>query len=423
MQTKRFTGTVAFIAVVAAIGFGAYFYKQSATAEPAGPGGGGPGGPRERTITVNAVTAELGTINERLLLTGALKPKEQVDVTPKSTGRVQKINFNIGDAVKVGDLIAELERDEIQQQVNRAEAAIQVSRASMAQRRAEFANAEAQLERARQLSKEGLISPQDFETQKTQSEVVRAQVSLSEAQLQQAEAELRELRIRLEETKIYASINGHVALRYVDIGALIGPTTPILRIVNLRTMVTAANVPEREVGKLRLGNRGVVRVDAFSDRSFTGRVARISPVLDAATRTAQIEIEISNPANLLKAEMFARVELDLASTREAVLLPREALVYRGTQPGVYLIREDRPEFRSIETGLTEEGRIEVLANLEPGTRVVGRGSTMIAEGDRIRVAERSAPEETAPGADSTQAASASRLQAAGRAPAAAKAAQ
>ena len=150
-------------------------------------------------------------------------------------------------------------------------------------------------------------------------------------------------------------------------------------------MVTATNVPEREVGKLRIGNQAVVHVDSFGERGFTGRVARISPVLDAATRSATIEIEIPNPGNLLKAEMFARVELDLGSTRDAVLLPREALVYRGSQPGVYLIKGDQPEFRPIETGLTEEGKIEVLANLTPGTEVVGRGSTMIGEGDRIRV--------------------------------------
>jgi RND family efflux transporter MFP subunit len=295
--------------------------------------------------------------------------------------------------VKVGDLIAELERDEIEQQVNRAEAAIQVSRASVVQRNAELANAEAQLGRADKLSSDGLISPQDFETLKTQTEVVRAQVRLAEAQMEQAAAELRELTIRREQTRIYAPIDGIVALRYVDVGALLGPSTPIVQIVNLQTMITAANVPEREVGKLRIGNRAVVHVDSFGDRGFNGRVARISPVLDAATRSASIEIEISNPGNLLKAEMFARVELDLGSTRDAVLLPREALVYRGSQPGVYLIKNDRPEFRPIETGLTEQGKIEVLANLAPGTEVIGRGSTMIGEGDRIRIS--GAPETNA----------------------------
>ncbi len=384
---------IVFVAIAAAIAFGAYFYKQSAADTAGGPGGGRPGGggPRTQVITVSAVKAEVGSISERLLLTGSLKPKEQVDVMPQSTGRVEAIHFHIGDTVKVGDLIAQLDRGELEQQMRRAEATIQVNRASVLQRQAELTNAETMLHRSEQLRTEGLVSPQDYEMQKTQTEVVRSQVRLAEAQMSQAEAELRELKIRLDQMSILAPINGQIAARYADVGALLGPSTPIVRIVNLRTLYTSANVPERNVSKLRVGNAAIVHVDSFGDRGFNGKIARISPVLDAATRSANIEIEIPNPGNLLKAEMFARVDLDLESTRQATLIPREALVYRGSQSGVYLIRDDRPEFRAIETGSAEEGKVEVLANLEPGTEIVGRGSTMIGEGDRIRVAGREAP--------------------------------
>jgi RND family efflux transporter MFP subunit len=394
---RKFIKAIVFIAIVGAVAFGAWYYKQSALrAKEAAPrpgpraGGGPPGSqtqiPRSQVVTVSAVRAEIGQVREKLALTGALKPKEQVDVTPKSTGRLQKIHFHVGDAVQAGALIAELERDELEQQVRRSEAAIGVARAALTQRTAELSNAEAQLGRAERLRADGLISPQDYEAQKTQTEVVRAQVRLAQAQMEQAEAELRELRIRLEQTRVYSPMNGHIAVRYVDVGALLGPSTPIVRVVNLNTMVTAASVPERDVGKLRVGNLARIRVDAFGDREFTGRVARISPVLDAATRTANIEIEIPNPGGLLKAEMFARVELDLERTRQAVLIPREALVYRGTQPGIYLINKDRPEFRPIEAGMTQGDQVEVLSSLAPGTVLVGKGSTMIAEGDRIRVA-------------------------------------
>jgi len=378
---------------------GVYYYRQSAGEESAGgtpaggPGGGrGPGmsrGPQGRPaqiVTVDLARAELGSIQERLTLTGALKPTEQVDVTPKSTGRVERIHFKVGDTVRTGDLIAELDREELEQQMNRAEASISVSRASLAQREAELANAEAQLARVEQLNEGGLISPQDYESQKTATQVVRAQVTLAEAQLQQSEAELRELKIRLDQTSILAPIDGQVATRNADVGALLGPSSPIVRLVNLSTMVTAANVPEREIARLRVGSRAVVLVDAFGDREFVGRVARVSPVLDAATRSALIEIEIDNPGGLLKAEMFARVELDLARTREALLIPREALVYRGQQPGVYLVNGDRPEFQPLQIGQNQGSMVEVLSSLEPGTVVVGKGSTMIGEGDTIRVA-------------------------------------
>jgi RND family efflux transporter MFP subunit len=342
-----------------------------------------------RVVSVDLASANIGQVREILLLTGALKPKESVDVVAKATGRLEKVYFQVGDRVPAGAVVAELEDDEIQQRVRRAEASLAVSAANVSQRAAELSNVKANLDRAQQLFGEGLLSPQEFEQQKTGLAMIEAQVELADAQRQQAEAELRELNIQLEQTKIYAPMAGDVAQRFVDEGALIGPSTPIIRIVNLATMVTQGNVPERNVGKLRIGNEAEVRVDALPDQVFRGRIARISPVLDAATRSALIEIDIPNPGRTLKAEMFARINLDLGTMREATLIPRDGLVYRGTQPGVYILEGedlDRPVFRPIETGMTREDEVEVLANLDPGTKIVGRGATMLRDGDRITVA-------------------------------------
>jgi membrane fusion protein (multidrug efflux system) len=232
-----------------------------------------------------------------------------------------------------------------------------------------------------------LMSPQEYDQQKTGLAMVKAQVQLAEAQKEQSEAELRELRIQLAQTKIYASMDGVVAVRYLDEGAVVSPSQPIIRIVSLSTMVSQGNVPERNVGKLRVGNVAEVRVDALPDQVFRGRVSRISPVLDAATRSALIEIDIANPDRTLKAEMFARINLDLGTMREATLIPRDGLVYRGQQPGVYVIeQENMPVFRPIETGMTRENQVEVLGNLSAGTEIVGRGATMLRDGDRIAIA-------------------------------------
>jgi RND family efflux transporter MFP subunit len=339
-----------------------------------------------RVVSVDLAESKVGQVREELLLTGALRPKETVDVTPQATGRVQQTYFQVGDTIKVGTLIAELDDDELQQQVNRADASIGVTNASLNQREAEYKNALATLQRSEDLFKDGLISPQEFEQQKTSVAVFEAQTNLAKAQKTQAEAELRELKIRLAQSKIYAPMTGVVAQRYVDVGALVNPNTPVIQIVNLSTMVTRGNVPERSIGKLRVGNEAIVTVDAIPDEPFTGRVARISPVLDAATRSALIEIDIPNSGRVLKAEMFARIRLDLGSTREATLIPRDGLVYRGQQPGVYVVEGDRPVFRAIETGMTREDQVEVLANLDAGTTIVGRGATMIREGDLIRAA-------------------------------------
>lgn len=363
------------------VGSKVYELKQdSATPKTAKKKGG-------RTVSVDMARAEIGQVRETLVLTGALKPKEMVDVTAKATGRLEKTHFRIGDTVKQGDLVAELEDSELEQRVRRAEAAIAVNSASVAQREAELSNVKANLERASQLFDEGLMAPQEYEQQKTSLAMVEAQVQLAEAQKQQSEAELRELNIQLAQTKIYAPMDGVVAVRYLDEGAVVSPSQPIVRIVSLSTMVSQGNVPERNVGKLRVGNVAEVRVDAMPDQVFHGRVSRISPVLDAATRSALIEIDIANPQRTLKAEMFARINLDLGTMREATLIPRDGLVYRGQQPGVYVIEQENvPVFRPIETGMTRENHVEVLANLAPGTEIVGRGATMLRDGDKIAIA-------------------------------------
>ena len=399
---KRILGIVIGAGLVFFIGSRVYEIQQDQTSKTKKKRGAG------RVVSVDIAESRIGLVRENLVLTGSLRAKKSVDVTAKSTGRLEKLNFDVGDRAKEGDLIAELEDDELQQQVNRAAASIAVAEASFQQRLAERDNAIAEVKRAQELLDEQLISPQEFESRRTGLAVVNAQVQLAAAQKQQAEAELKELKIRLAQTKVYSPMTGIIATRYVDEGALISPATPIVRIVNLATMVTRGNVPERNIARLRIGNEATVRVDAIPDRAFTGRVARIAPVLDAATRSALIEIDIPNPQGDLKAEMFARIELDLGTTRNAILIPREGLVLRGQQPGVYTVEGDRPTFREIETGLTTEDQVEVLANLDAGVKIVGRGATMLREGYSIRVAGAGTPgksAKTAPGKEKKSAAS------------------
>jgi RND family efflux transporter MFP subunit len=338
-----------------------------------------------RLITVSTAQARTVPIQENIEITGSLKPKEQVDVTSKVTGRVERLTVQVGDLVRRGQLIAELEDAELEQQVRRSEAAREVARATVEQRNAELGNAKADAGRAKQLFEQGLLARQDYEARLTAYRVFQAQVSLANAQTEQADAEVRELNIQRSQMKIVAPMSGYVAQRFVDVGAVISPSTPILRLVNLSTMVTVANVPERDVSKLRLGSRATVVVDAFGDNRFEGKIARIAPVLDAATRTALVEVEIPNPEGALRAEMFARVKLDVATTRNAVLVPRDALVYRGNQAGVYVVVDRRPVFRAVQTGTAQGADVEISSNLDSGTTVINRGAAMLQEGDQIRV--------------------------------------
>lgn len=381
--------------VLALVGFTGFrvYQTMKSKAEPAAAGGGaggrgGPGGGGARAVQVQTDKVTTGKINEKIALTGTLKPKQQVDVNPQMAGRITQILVDTGQPVARGTLLAVIEDDQIKQQVERAGAAISVDDASIVQREAELSNARAELDRKRKLVEEGLLSRLELDTLETRVRVTQSQLELARAQRRQSQADQRELNIRQGQTRVYSPIAGVVAKRHVDIGAMGSSNSPIVTVVSISPMIIEAQVPESNIARIRRGATVNVTVDSLPGQNFTGRVMRIAPLLDAQTRNGLVEIEIPNRNGTLKGEMFARVELDLGSSRETTLLPRDALVYRGEQPGVYTIENDAAKFLAVETGLTQEDKVEVLSGLKPGDTVITGGANLLKDGDRVRIAGR-----------------------------------
>ncbi|MBL8207511.1 MAG: efflux RND transporter periplasmic adaptor subunit [Blastocatellia bacterium] len=365
-----------------------------------GAAGGGGGGGRAQQVQTDVVSS--GRISEKIALTGSLQAKETVDVNPRIAGRLLKIMVDIGQPVARGALLAVIEDDEIAQQIERSKASIAVVDASTAQREAELQNAKVELDRKRKLVDEGILSRTELDGLETRYRVAQSQLELTRAQRRQSEAELRELNIRRGQTRVFAPISGIIARRQVDTGAMVSSATPIVTIVSISPMVIAATASERDITRVRRGATVNVNIDSLPDQTFAGRVMRIVPLLDPQTRNGQVEIEIPNRNSQLKGEMFARIELNLGSEREAILLPRDALVYRGEQPGVYTIENDAAKFLPVETGLTQADKVEVASGLKVGDVVITRGSNLIKDGDRVRPMAAGGPGGQRTGADGQQ---------------------
>src|SRR5262245_38089813 len=382
------------IALAGLIGFRVFQAVKSKDQEPsAGPGGAGgrgaPGGGRVQTVQTDVMST--GQISEKVALTGSRRAKEQVDVSPKIAGRMISILVDTGHPVARGALIAQIEDDEIRQQVERSKAAIAVVEATIAQREAELGNAKAELERKKQLIDAGVLSRMELDALEMRHRVAMSQVELARAQKRQSEAERRELDIRQSQTRIYSPVTGLVAKRHAHPGAMINPGAPIVTVVSVSPMVIEAKASERDIARVKRGLPVTVTVDSLPGQRFTGRVMRISPMLDPQTRNGIVEIEIPNRDGTLKGEMFARVELDLGGARDTTLLPRDALVYRGDQPGVYVIESEKAKFIALETGLTQDDKVEVISGLKAGDTVITRGSNLLKDGDRVRVMGKGQP--------------------------------
>ena len=351
-----------------------------------GPGGGGGfggfGGP-SRVPLVDTTKVTQGTIREQLALVGSLKPREQVQVMARSSGKVEKVLVDVGDMVQQGQLLATLEGDELDQQILRSEAALAVAQATLAQRQAELENAKADQARTAQLAAEGLVSVQSRDSAETRVRVVEAQLKLAEAQVRAAQADLAELNIRQQQQQILSPLTGWIGQRSVDPGALVGSNTPIVSVLRLSSLITEVRVPEQDLAYMRIGNRAVVFIDALGGKAVEGRVTRISPMLDAATRSGLVQVEIPNPNDQLKAEMSARIQMDVGAEREALLVPSEAVVVRGLQTGVHVLEGSRVRFTPVQTGISTDRGVEIVSGLTLGTTVVTKGSQNLQDGAQV----------------------------------------
>lgn len=335
-------------------------------------------------MLVEMAEARPHVFTSSLDILGELAPQASVDVMSRIGGRLKELRVERGDAVSRGQLLAVVDDEDLEQQIIRAEATISVARASVQREQAATENLQLQVRRYQRLYEENLIAVQELEDLQSRLRVSQAQVMLTQAQVDQAEASLRELRVQQEQTRIYSPLDGLVAVRYLDPGALVNASLPIVNVIDLSRVKTVVPVPEVDLRRISPGLGGEVRVDAYPDQVYRGVVTRISPLLNPATRTGDIEIEIQNPSGVLKPGMFARVALRADTSRSALAIPRSALLTRGEQKGVYLLSEDlRTRFQLIEIGRIQGDMVEVTGGLEEGTRVVTSGAQKLNEGDKV----------------------------------------
>ena len=357
--------------------------------------GGGRGGFGAQPLRVNSAGVTRADIAEQLQLVGNLGGAASVEVAPRVNGRLRQIDVRLGDPVTRGQEIARVEDDELRQQVNQAEASYEVARATVRQREADLVLARTNRERSENLFARSLLSRQDLDDAEARYQAANAQLDLAGAQFDEAGARLEELRINLENTVMVSPVDGFISHRYVDPGAYVTSNTAVVSVVDISLVRLAANLVERDLRLVEKGVSARIEVDAFPSESFAGRVARISPILDPATRTAEIEIEVPNSDFRLKPGMYARVSLVVGSRSQALAVPREAVVIRTSARGVFRVdtRGGPPtaQFVSLVTGLEDERHVEVLDGLSEGDRVVTTGAAGLQHGDPILLADAGRP--------------------------------
>ena len=351
-----------------------------------GGGGGNRGGRSTGPLTVEVGTVRRARINAELTVVGNLIGETTVSVAPRAAGRLQDISVRLGDRVTRGQRIAKIEDFELVEQIKQQEAGQQVAQATIRQREADLALAKTNVERARSLFEREIQSKQILDDNEARYQSAQAQLDLARAQAQQSKARLDELQINLSNTIITSPVDGFIARRLVDPGASVGQNAPVVEVVDISRVRLIANVVEKDLKQLEAGDRTRVEVDAFPGETFTGRIARVSPVLDPQTRTAPIEVEIPNPTSRLKPGMYARVSITLDTQEDALVVPATALVDLGGRRGVFLPLGGAAVFRMVQVGTEQQDIVQVVSGLTEGAEVITTGSGALRDGDRIVVA-------------------------------------
>jgi RND family efflux transporter MFP subunit len=351
-----------------------------------GAGGRQGGGGGRGQLTVELAPVVHAEVNRELAVVGNLVGDQTVSVVPKTAGRLQEITVKLGDRVTRGQRIAKIEDQEILEQVKQAEAAFEVAKATIRQREADLDLAKTNVERSRSLFQRQLLPQQTLDDSEAKYQSAQASLDLARAQNNQSQARLDELRINLQNTIITSPVNGFVARRTADPGAFVSANAPIVDVVDIVHVRLVANIVEKDLKQIGVGDSARVEVDAYPGESFMGRIARLSPVLDPATRTAPIEIEIPNDQYRLKPGMYARVGIITESHPNALVVPTNALVDAGGTRGVYLSVNNVAAFHPVKIGIEGNERTEILDGLADGDRVVTTGAAGLRNGDPIVLA-------------------------------------
>jgi HlyD family secretion protein len=397
------------VILLAAAGGGYYYYSRPAAAgantpgadqaggpngrggRQGGPGGGGGfggpggfgGGPR-LPMTVELAAVKRGTMSQSISVVGNLVGQATVEATPKVNGRLEAVPVRLGDRVTKGQRLAKIEDSEITQQVKQAQASFDVAAATIRQREADLKLAQTNLDRSRSLFERQLIPRQTFDDTDARYQAANAALDLARAQYAQAEARLDELKINLANTVITSPVTGFVGKRALDPGAWVTPNSSFISVVDITVVRLVANVVEKDLRRIEEGMKADVAVDAFPGEKFEGRIAHVAPVLDPATRTAQIEVEIPNPSFRLKPGMYAKVDFVVEHKENTLVVPANAIVDVDGKKGVFLPDEgDIARFKPVTIGMSQPELVEVVDGLPEGTRVVTTGAAALREGDRI----------------------------------------
>jgi HlyD family secretion protein len=352
---------------------------------------------------------EKGDLAKSVVATGKVTPITKVEVKSKASGIVKKLLVDAGDKVRKGQLLAQLDKEEIEAQVEQSRAGAQAAEASLTSAEADYERAKVDAEgpdvpllkrayeRAIGMAKEGVVSTSALEdaqknyelalnkqnVSKAQATVLKAKIAQSQGQLAQDRANLKQLEEQLSYTDIESPIDGVVLSRDVEMGDAVSSilvlgssATLVMTLGDTSSVYVKGKVDESDIGKVYLGQPARIKVESFKDKTFNGVVTKISPMgveKDNVT-TFEVRVSINNPGGELKAEMTANAEIILEEHKSVLQIPEGAIIYDKDKKASVEVPDssakDGKKKIAVNIGISNGAKTELLSGLKEGDQVV-----------------------------------------------------
>lgn len=346
-----------------------------------------PSAPAAAYVRVMTVAGDQ-VVRESIVQNMSIEAVNRVKMTPRVTGRLEKLHVKPGDTVKAGQLVATLEHEQQDALVGSAKAQLASAHADTQRARAEMMNAKTNLDRYERLVKEGFSTQQQYDAVRTTYVSARASYDAALAREQQVKAELG----RVESTKndyiMNSPLDGTVLTDYsLTAGAMISPSSPIVDIADMRRLKATLRVPELKIFVVVPGMDVYLKFDALPDEEFRGTVSRIDGYVDPATRTSAVEIELDNEAagNRLRPGMFGTASIVEREHRDSIVIPDTALNTKEVGYYVMVEKDGTASARDVTVGTRQAGTVHITSGLDPGDRVIVSGGSNLRDGDPVEV--------------------------------------
>jgi cobalt-zinc-cadmium efflux system membrane fusion protein len=333
----------------------------------------------QQHIGLVVAPAEVEELNQYLKVTGTVQPIDSrvAQISPLAQGRILEVRAKVGDRVEAGQTLATFDNIEAGELVAQELSA----RADLERMKAQLIPASRQTGRSRRLADIGAGAEKDYESSKAEEDEIEANIRSQQAVIEGIHQKLRRFGVPDNKvsgpllTSLKAPLSGVVIKAQVSPGDVVDTGRPVFTVANLSHVWVQAEVYEKDLGRVRVGQSAFITVDTYPHHSFEGRVAYISDVIDPQTRTARVRCDVANADLSLKTDMFANIELPTKFSKRAVAVPSSAL-QEVEGKNVVFIRQTPTQFeeRGVEKGTTVGDLTEIVSGLTGGEPVVTQGA-------------------------------------------------